>query len=156
MGEITPRTIIIGLVVMVFAMTAVIFLSKEAYIGASITNPAELTALEANFSGLNTDVDKLATSVNSSTQAGYEADSSEGWVSASCTSLLGDDNFFCAGIKTLNSVKDAPQTMKKTVDFIGSNIPKVEIPTWVTATVSTILTVTIIFVIISSLRRYKS
>jgi hypothetical protein len=152
MGEATLTNMVLALIVIVFGITALIFMSKAVYTGTALTTPEELTSFEQDFSGVNSSVDSLASGIE-----GAEVnESSEGWVTSACTSLLGNDNFFCAGIKTLNSVKDAPQTFRLTIGLFKSSIPKVSIPAFVFTAITSMLVTVIVFLIIGALRRYRT
>lgn len=151
MGEVLPRNIIISLVLVMFVLTAGIFIIKGTYTGIGVETPTYVTDIENNISGTQTAIQAFA----DETKTTFDDESKKGWVSSACTSLLGDDNFFCAGIDTLGQITKAPENLRLTVNVFSKSFP-VEIPAWVVGTFITILTTIIVFVGLSAYRRYKS
>ena len=151
MAEVLPRNVVIGMIVVVFIISAGIFAITNTYDELSLTTPDAVTSLNSQLSTVNSSVNELSGNL----EGQFDSESEKGWVSKSCTALLGDDNFFCAGLDTLGALSETPGKMKITINLFRKTFP-IEIPTWVFVTINSILVTIIVFVIISAYRRYKS
>jgi hypothetical protein len=151
MGEILPRNVIISLLLVFFVFTAGIFMITEIYGGLGQSTPDSVTSLASNLSIANTSINQLAESTSDS----FNQEKQQGFVSGACTSLLGDDNFFCAGLQTLGSFTSAPEKMKLTINAFNQSFP-ISIPQWVFTTITAVLVTIVVFVGVSAYRRYQS
>lgn len=151
MAEVLPRNVIISMVLVMFIFTAGIFMINQIYSGLGVSTPSAVTDLENNLSTTDSTIQSFA----ESTEGSFNSESSSGFVSASCTTLLGDDNFFCAGLQTLGSFTGATQNIKLVINLFGNSFP-IEIPSWVISTLITVLVTIVVFVAISAYRRYQS
>lgn len=152
MAEILPRNIVVSLIVVMFAFTAGVYLFTGIYDAQSANLPDQVSNIQAELSDANNSVNILI----NNTENEYDSESGAGWVSNACTTLLGDDNFFCAGISTLGSLSEVNQNAIVVTSAIEKSSKNFGIPTWVWATINSIIGISIIFIIISAFRRYRS
>ena len=151
MGEVLPRNVIVSMILLFFVITTGIFIITGTYTGLGIATPDAVDSVTGNISGTKTDIELFA----DTTKDVYLGEAKEGFVTKACTTLLGSDNFFCAGIQTLGQFTKTPEKIELTVNAFNKSFP-VEIPQWIISTLVSILVIILVFVGISAYRRYKS
>lgn len=151
MADTLPRNIVFAFIVVVFILTAGIFIITKTYSDMSITTPESIESLNTQLVSVNSSINELTSNL----EGQFNNESKKGFVSKACTSLLGDDNFFCAGLDTLKAMADTPSRIKITIDIFKKSFP-ISIPLWIYATFQVLLISLVVFVLISAYRRYVS
>jgi len=148
-AEILPRNVIISLLLFILVITAGIsafslFLGEQ-----SISVDQNVNSTQDKIDELNSKVGVVVSSVDSNSKT------DTGIFGSFCQNLLGD-SAFCLGLGVLDVAKGLPSIIYLSFGVIKNiNFP-FQVPTIFWVTLKSIMIVLIVFILVSSWRRWKS